>query len=180
LWLFIVVLLVPAGVEAQTVTLQGRVSEAVAISVSPDLIRGNVDMAVMSSGGALRMTLSAASGKSALIRVPLLVRSNTNFRISGIFESKTAQLAQISVIDVRATGRLVSPEAINNLEITPQLTEKDSSADFSNPFLVLSGPRVSLGGTLESSNNALQITLLIRLESQSVGSWLAHLTFFHD
>ncbi len=168
------VLLVPAVAEAQNVTLQGRVSETVAISVSPHLIRDDVDVNVVNNGGAVRMILSGATAKSAVIRVPLIVRSNTNFRISGIFESSTAQLAQLSVIDVRATGRLVSPEAINNLEISPQLK------DFSNPFPILSGPRVSLGGTLESPNNAVQITLLIRLNSESVGGWLAHLTFFHD
>lgn len=172
------VLLVPAGVEAQTVTLQGSVSETVALSVSPNLIGGDIDVAVVNSGGAVRMTLSAASGKSAVIRVPLLVRSNSSFRISGIFESNTAQLDQFSVTDVRATGRLVSPEAINKLEIPPQLKEEDSSADFSNPFLVLSGPRVSTGGTLNSSNNALQITLLIRVKPES-GGWLAHLTFLN-
>jgi hypothetical protein len=185
LWLFIVVFLVPAGVEAQTVTLQGRVSETVTLSIPPHTIQDAVNVDVVNSGGAVRMTLSGKNAKSAVIRVPLIVRSNTNFRISGTFESSTAQLVQLSVIDVRATGRLVSPEAINNLEIPPQfdgrgLKKNDSSEDFSSPFFVLSGPRVSLGGTLESSNNALQIILLIRLESQSVGAWLAHLTFFHD
>ena len=175
----------PAVAEAQTVTLQGRVSETVAISVSPHLLRDDVAVDVVNSSGGVRMTLSGKNAKSAVIRVPLIVRSNTNFRISGIFESSTAQLAQFSVIDVRATGRLVSPEAINKLEIPPQfirrgLKKNDSSEDFSSPFFVLSGPRVSLGGTLESPNNALQITLLVRLNSESVGSWLAHLTFFHD
>ncbi|HEX5872995.1 MAG TPA: hypothetical protein VFY60_00015 [Pyrinomonadaceae bacterium] len=177
----------PGSVKAQTgsVTLVGAVSETVALSVSPHTIRDDVDVNVASSGGAVRMTLSGRDAKSAVIRVPLIVRSNTNFRISGIFESNTVQLAQFSVIDVRATGRLVSPEAINNLEIPPRfdrrgLKKNDSPDDFSNPFFVLSGPRVSLGGTLESPNNALQITLLIRLQSESVGAWLAHLTFFHD
>lgn len=174
------VFLVPAVAEAQTVTLQGRVSETVAILVSPHLIRDDVDVDVVNSGGTVRMILSGARAKSAVIRVPLIVRSNTNFRISGTFESNTAQLAELSVVDVRATGSLVSPEAINSLEISPQLTEKDSSTAFSNPFLLMSGPRISLGGTLQSSNNALQITLLIRLNSESVGGWLAHLTFFHD
>ncbi len=179
------VLLVPAVAEAQTVTLQGRVSETVSLSIPPHTIQDSVDVNVVNGDSTVRMTLSGKNSKSAVIRVPLIVRSNTNFRISGIFESSTAQLAQFSVIDVRATGRLVSPEAVNNLEIPPQfdrrgLKKNDSSEDFSSPFFVLSGPRVSLGGTLESPNNALQITLLIRLNSESVGGWLAHLTFFHD
>ena len=180
-------LLVPGSVMAQTgsVTLGGAVSKTVALSVSPHTIRDDVDVDVVNSSGGVRMTLSGKNAKSAVIRVPLIVRSNTGFRISGIFESSTAQLAQLSVIDVRATGRLVSPEAINTLEIPPQfdrrgLKKNDSPEDFSSPFFVLSGPRVSLGGTLASPNNALQITLLIRLQSESVGSWLAHLTFFHD
>ena len=93
-----------------------------------------------------------------------MVRSNTSFKISGMFESKTAQLTQLSVIDVRATGRLVSPEAINNLEIP----EQSDLQGLDGPFRVLSGPRVSLGGTLHSPTNALQITLLLRIKPESV------------
>lgn len=188
--LITLVLLVPAAVQAQTgsVTVKGTVSEVVTLSIPPNSKHGNVDMSVVSSGGTVRLTLSGATAGSAVIRVPLLVRSNTGFRISGTFESSTARLAQLSVMDVRATGRLVSPEAVNNLEITPPFDlrgqrERTSSEDVLNvsaPFIVLSGPRVSLGGTLNSSNNALQITLLIRVKPESVGDWLAHLTFFNN
>jgi len=107
--------------------------------------------------------------------VPLIVRSNTSFKISGIFESNTALLSQLSVLNVRATGRLVSPEAVNL-----KLPDRSDRQELQNPFFVLSGPRVSLGGTLNSPNNALQITLLIRLKPESVGGWLAHLTLFND
>ena len=86
----------------------------------PNSKHGNVDMSVVSEhGSTVRLTLSGATAGSAVIRVPLQVRSNTGFRISGTFESSTARLAQLSVMDVRATGRLVSPEAVDNLEITP-------------------------------------------------------------
>jgi hypothetical protein len=93
------------------------------------------------------------------------VRSNSGFRISAAVESTTAELAQLSVIDVRATGSLVSPRAISELEVSPQ-------PDFS-----LSGPRISLGGTLDSPNNALQVTLFIRMKPQPARGWLVHLTF---
>jgi hypothetical protein len=168
-WLFTVV----SSVEAQTagVTLRTTVSETVVLSVAPNSIEGDVRADVVSSGNNVRITLSGAG--SPVIRVPLLVRSNTNFKISGRFESATAQITQLSVIDVRATGRLVSTAAVDNLEASPQI-------DPSSPFVVLTGPRVSLGGTRNSPNNALQITLLVRLKSDSVGSWLAHLTFFND
>lgn len=167
------VLFVPASVEAQTVTATGRVSGTVALSIPPNSIHGAVDVNVVSSGGTVRMTLSGTGAKSPVIRVPLLVRSNIAFRISASFESKTAELTHLSVVDVRPTGRLVSPEAINNLEIPEQF-------DLQGPFVVASGPRVSLGGTLQSPNNALQITLFIRMKPQPTSDWLVHLTFFND
>lgn len=188
--LITLVLLAPAVVQAQTgsVTVKGTVSEVVTLSIPPNSKHGNVDMSVVSSGSTVRLTLSGATAGSSVIRVPLLVRSNTGFRISGTFESSTARLAQLSVMDVRATGRLVSPEAVNNLEITEPFDlrgqlERTSSEDVVNvsaPFIVLRGPRVSLGATLNSSTNALQITLFIRVKPESVGDWLAHLTFFNN
>lgn len=166
LWLFAVT------VEAQTATMRGTVSETVALSVPPNPSQGNTHVNVVSSGNTVRMTVT---GTGSLIRVPLMVRSNTNFKISGIFESTTAQLSQLSVINVRATGRLVSPEAVNNLEIP----EQSDLQGVAGPFVVLSGPRVSLGGTLHSPTNALQITLLLRIKPESSRDWLVHLTFFN-
>ena len=180
LWLFTAV----ASVEAQRVTLAGRVSETVALSVAPNSSLGDVDVNVVGSGSTVRVTLSGKGADAGVIRVPLLVRSNSGFKIAGNFESNTAALAQVSVVNVRATGRLVSPEAVNNLEIPPQFDWRgrrenllSQNLDRPGPFNLLSGPRVSLGGTLNSPNNALQITLLIRIKPDSVRGWLAHLTF---
>lgn len=164
--------LVPASVEAQTVTATGKVSGTVALSIPPNSVHNGVDVNVVSSGSTVRMTLSGTPGKSPVIRVPLLVRSNIAFRISATFESTTAELTHLSVVDVRPTGRLVSPEAVNNLEIPEQF-------DLQGPFVLASGPRVSLGGTLQSPNNALQLTLFIRMKPQPTRDWLVHLTFFN-
>jgi hypothetical protein len=168
LWLFTV------SVQAQTVTMKGTVSETVALSVPPNSIHGDIDVNVINSGSTARIVLSGTGANPAVIRVPLMVRSNTSFKISGNFESTTAQLNQLSVIDVRATGRLVSPEAVNNLE-------KSELSDLQEGFFpVLSGPRVSIGGTLNSSTNALQLTILLRINPNSSGAWLAHLTFLNN
>ena len=158
LWLF------TGTVEAQTVTLQGTVSETIVLSSPPNSVQDGVNVVVLSTGNTVRMTLSGTGAPA--IRVPLLVRSNSGFKISASFESATAELTQLSVVDVRATGRLVSPEAVNNVEMSPSH--------------VISGPRVSVGGTLNSPNNALQITLLIHLKPQSSRDWLVHLTFTAD
>jgi hypothetical protein len=167
--LIVMVLFVSASVAAQTggasVKMTGTVSETVTLSVLPNFIHDNMDVNVVSTGNTVRMTLSGTHAKSPVIRVPLIVRSNSGFKISAAVESTTAELAQLSVIDVRATGSLVSPRAISELEVSPQ-------PDFS-----LSGPRISLGGTLDSPNNALQITLFIRMKPQPARGWLVHLTF---
>jgi hypothetical protein len=166
LTLIAVGVLVPAGVKAQSsVTLTGRVSEVVTLSVAPKFNEAGVD--VVSSGGTVQITWSG--GRSPVLRVPLLVRSNTGFKISALFESTTAVLSKLSIEDVRATGRLVAPQSIDAFHIKPQL-----DPDTSQPLFVATGPRVSLGGTLTSPNNALQITVLIRL-SPSADRWTAQL-----
>ena len=120
-------------------TLRGTVSETVALSVLPNSIQGDVDANVVSNGGnTVRITLSGDEAKSPVIRVPLLVRSNSGFKISAVFESQTAKLSQLSVIDVHATGTLVSPQVVNALDI-----KREVDTDVSRPTLVLSGPRVS-------------------------------------
>ncbi|HKV32894.1 MAG TPA: hypothetical protein VJP89_01090 [Pyrinomonadaceae bacterium] len=166
--LIVVVFLVPAGVKAQTgrVTMQANVSETVALSVAPNFTHGDVDAEVVTSGNTVRIT-----AKAPVIRVPLLVRSNSSFKISATVESPDS-LAQLSVAGVRATGSLVSPAAINGLHV-PEQFDPESVRD----LLLVSGPRVSLGGTLNSPNNALQITVLIRLQPQTAPGSLVQLTF---
>ena len=167
LTLIAVLFLVPVCAHAQrgSATLQATVSETVVLSVLPNFTDENIN--VFSSGGAVRVTLSSAATE---FRVPLLVRSNTGFKISADLELQTAVLTDLSVIDVRATGSLVSSEVVNAL-VRPEV-----ALNASQPLLVLTGPRFSLGGTLQSPNNALQVTLLIRTLALSPGQ-VVHLTF---
>jgi hypothetical protein len=173
LTLIAVVLLVPVGVAAQTasVTMKGTVSETVTLSVAPASARSNMEV-VRIGGNTVEITLSGDDDQSQMIHVPLLVRSNSGFKITANFDSKTAELSQLSVGEVRATGRLVSPQIVSALHGKPHL-----DPDTVQPLLVVSGPRVSLGGTVDSPNNALQITVLIRLKPQPARASSAHLTF---
>lgn len=165
----VVVFFACTNVEAQSsVTLTGTVSETVALSVAPTF--GNMDV-VSSSGNTVRLTLSGSDAKSEVIRVPLLVRSNSSFKISALFESQTASLEQLMVTDVHATGNLVVPHVVNGVD---KRREKDRETSL--PFVVLTGPRISTGGTLVSPNNALKVTLLIHIKPQTVSGWLVHLT----
>ena len=191
LTLIAVVFLVAASVEAQTgrasVTMKGTVSGTVALSVPPDSSGINGDINVESSGSTVLMTLSGTDVESPVIRVPLIVRSNSRFNIWAVVQATKGQLSQLSVIDVRANGSLVSPEAVSGLDIPQQfdlrvLNENASATsllplDVTSPFRVLTGPRVSLGGTPDSPNNALQITLLIRVKPHPREGWLLNLKF---
>jgi len=134
----------------------------------------------------VRVTLSGTGAPD--IRVPLTIRSNSNFKISAEVESLTAELTQLSVVDVRATGALVSPEAVSDLKVAAQFDRRGlgeepisvpgaSPLDISRPLFVLSGRRASLGGTLDSPNNALQVTFLIRINPQTAQGWVVNLTF---
>ena len=149
---------VPAGVKAQSsVIMKATVSEIVILSASPASAPSNTVSLVL-------------SGDDQVVRVPLLIRSNTSFKISATFESKTAVLSELSVDNVRPTGTLVSPQIVSALHLNPQL-----DPDTSQPLLVLSGPRISLGGTLNSPNNAMEVTLLIRL-TPPAGRWTDQLS----
>ena len=181
-----VLLLIPAGVEAQSggVTIKSTVSEVVALSVPPNSTQSDVERSIVSTGNTVRITLSGVDADAPVIRVPLLVRSNSSFKISAAVESNTAEVTQLSVVDARVTGTLASPNAITELNVPRQFDVRrletssvQNLLDLSRPVLVASGPPVSRGGTLTSPNNALQITLLIRLKPQIARGWLVHLTF---
>ena len=160
-----------AGAQTGGATLTGRVAETVALSVPSNLTQSHVQTGVVSSGNnSLQITLSGSEAESQVVRVPLLVRSNSGFKISALFESNTAVLSKLLVTDAHPTGALVSPNVVNALEVM-----RRDHLDLSQPLLVLTGPRVSLGGTLQSPNNALQITLLIHVRPQPGPAWQAHL-----
>ena len=157
-------LLVSAGVRAQSggVTINGSISETVALSVVPNSTQGNVGTEVFTNGNTVRIILSGGPSEAPVIRVPLLVRSNTRFKITATVESEKVALTTLSVTDVRATGALVPLQAIAELNVPRQfdlrgLAERSFSTpnlpEDTRPRLVLSGPRVSLGGTLVSANN---------------------------
>jgi len=172
-----VMLLVCARADAQTrsgnVKLAASVSETVILSLPAGFTLASVNSDVVSSDGTVRLTLSSTNSASPVIRVPLLVRSNSGFKVSAFVEGN-ATITELSVSGVRATGNLVSPQAVNALDVNENA---GPAPDPSQPLLVLTGPRVSLGGTRQSPNNALEVTVLIRLQPQSNRDWSLQLTF---
>lgn len=178
-----VMVLMSARTVAQNagVVLNGAVSGTVTLSV-PRLPPANpIKADVVNTGNRVDIAFSSAD-KDGVIRLPLLVRSNCGFKLTGVLDSSSAVVAQLVITSVQATGSLVSKQAVRDVNIAKRFDARGpagklfpESVELSESLPVLSGPRISLGGTLDSPGNALEIVLLIRLKSES-GPVTSHLT----
>lgn len=180
----------PAMVNAQTslgsVTLKANVSGTVALSASPSLLQDNVRVDSHGDVKSLTLTLSGSARDVVSIRVPILIRSNTGYGISARVQSQAADLANFGVLDAQPTGRFVAPDGFANLNVAQELDKRNKNGNFqvassplnlTSPVALLNGPRVSLAGTLNSADNALEVMLLIVVRPDAGGDgWLLRLT----
>lgn len=180
-----VIVCLPITVRSQTASsigMKGSVSQVVVLSVSPRAMDENIKSETVAEGNSLRVLLSGNGHGSEEIRVPFLLRSNSGYSISARIDSQSVIVNQLSVTDVRGTGRFVAPEAINvtvaaphdRLSSTTGMTDK-SPLDLLKSFSLFRGPRISLAGTLNSPDNALEVFVVIKVTPvKQAGSW--HLT----
>jgi hypothetical protein len=185
-----VILSLPVMAQGQTrldsVIVTANVSEVVAISVSPNSSQDNLRIEAQSDVNVLTLTLSGSGTDVVAARVPILIRSNTGYKITGLVQSQTAKLASFAVLDARLTGRFAAPDAIENLDVVLELDSRTTNRTIqtaslplglSSPLAILNGPRVSLAGTLNSADNALEVTLLITVKPDAgADKWLLRLT----
>lgn len=173
-----VIVFLPIAVRSQTagsIGMKGSVSRVVVLSVSPSAMRENIQLETVAEGNSLRVSLSGNGHGPEEIRVPLLLRSNSGYSISARVQSQTVIINQLSVTDVRGTGRFVAPEAIN---VTVARSDNESPLDLSKNFPLFSGPRISLAGTFNSPDNALEVFVLIKVTPiKQAGSWQFNMTF---
>ena len=166
--------LLPVIAQAQTsigpVMIRASVSQTVALSVSPNLLQDVVQVDGHSDLKSLALTLSGSANDLVTVRVPILIRSNTGYQISGMVQSKDATLGNFAVVDAHPTGRFVSATGVANVNVAPELDGRNKNGmmpvafiplNLSSPLTILSGPRVSLAGTLSSADNALEVIILI-------------------
>jgi len=184
-----VVLLLPFMVRGQShsapVTINASVSETVALSVGEAFAENNVRIESHGDGKTLGLTLSGSSTDVMAVRVPILIRSNTSYRISALVQSQTATLVNFAVIGARPTGRFAAINAVASLNIARELDSLSPNGRMQTPFMplnlsssfsILSGLRVSLAGTLSSMDNALEVTVLIAAKPEAgADDWTLHL-----
>jgi len=184
IWLCLVAV-APSTVCAQSqsgsIAVRASVSRTVTLSLSPNASRAGVELSAFESAGSLRLVLSGSESKTNL-QVPILIRSNTAYDIKASVRSQTAVLAQLQVVSVEATGKLVAGHAVTEVAVRSLYDERRgdgvgreenlSTIDASAPFTIVSGPRISLGGGLDSSQNALKVILLLSVQARvAEGSW---------
>ena len=185
-----VILVLPVMAQGQTsigsITLKANVSNTVALSVSPNLLEHNVQVDGHSDIKSLSLTLSGSGNDVVSVRVPILIRSNTRYKISGLVQPQDATLANFVVLDAQPTGRFVAPAGFANLNVAQEFDGRNkngmvqiasSPLNRSSPLTILSGSRVSLAGTLNSADNALEVILLIVVKPDvGADGWSVRLT----
>ena len=171
-----------------SVSMTAAVSEIVSLSAGPDKTRDNLRIETLGPK-ALTLTLSGSATDLTKVRVPILIRSNTGYKISALVRSEAATLANFVVVEVRPLGRFVAIDAIANLKVPSRFDHRDITLEVettapnslplnsSTPVSILSGPRVSTAGTLQSADNALQVVIFIAVKPDpGARNWLLTLT----
>jgi len=162
-----------------------RVSETVSLSVGEAFTENNVRIESHAAGKTLGLTLSGSSTDVVAVRLPILIRSNTSYGISALVRSQASTLANFAVIGARPTGRFAALDAVASLKVAQGFDSRSTNGRIQNAFMplnlsssfsILSGPRVSLAGTLTSIDNALEVTLLITAKPEAnADEWTLHL-----
>lgn len=196
--LLITMLCLAGGARAQAggarVTMTGVVSGAIALSFDQGVTMSVDGTHVVSSQGegrALVINISGTARDLKRVGVPILIRSNTGYRLLATVRSNGAQLAGLAVVEARPTGKLVAADA-EALNVAAMFDGRSGAGksvpggainrSIPSPSLeLLSGPRVSLGGTLLSPQNALEVMLSVAVEpGADVEGWSVELLLTAD
>jgi hypothetical protein len=106
--------------------------------------------------------------------IPVQVRSNVGYKLLATATAGGSDLSSLLVVGARPTGSLAAPDAAEALGVAAAFDGRGRAGgsfpndfgrpDLSTPVELLSGPRVSAGGTLLSPHNALEVVLSATVE----------------
>jgi len=134
----------------------------------------------------LTVSISGVTRELTELRIPVQIRSNTGYRLLAAARGGGANLSSLLVVGARPTGTLAAADAAEAVSVAAAFDGRGGANQLTvaggnrpNPSALselLSGPRVSLGGTLESPQNALEVVLSMTVEPQADGrSWTVEL-----
>ncbi len=165
--IFVAVVCLPVLIQAQTgaVTVQASVSEVVALSASSNFAVPNVQVTGAADRKSLTVDLTGSGAGEQTFRLPVLIRSNSSYSISSLVRSESVGSVTLAPLDARATGRFVASDAAASVVTTnPDVSTR---LDLSAPSSIFQGSRVSLAGTLDSPENAVEVTLLVTVSPEA-------------
>ncbi|MBV9926784.1 MAG: hypothetical protein JOZ96_17325 [Acidobacteria bacterium] len=156
-----------------SVRMSGVVSETVSLSISqPSEAPGLLVDTTRNADGSVTVVVNGSARDPQEIRVPVLIRSNSAYRLFASAEARGADLSSLLVDGARATGSSVAPDA-GDLHVSTTLLDHPNLSARTELF---GGPRVSLGGTLQSPHNALEVILTLSVEPRAEGrDWTVEL-----
>ncbi|HEX8116785.1 MAG TPA: hypothetical protein VF521_05895 [Pyrinomonadaceae bacterium] len=165
-----------------SVRMSGVVSSTVALSsVQGADVPGVRVTSARNADGSLTVTLSGSARELTEVRVPVHVRSNTNYTLLAATRADGADLSSLLVVEARPTGNLTATDADAALNVAAPFDGRRgpnnlNRPDLSSPAELLNGPRVSAGGTLLSPDNALEVVLSVNVEPRTdAQSWTVEL-----
>lgn len=164
--------------SGQSVTVGGQVGEAVFVSIAPGAQVSGDTLPVTYSNldkHTVRLSIptSGTSGGRRL-SIPLQLRSNVGYTLSASanFDGTTLLLRELCVANVKATGRHVARGATNaaNMAACADRAAHVRTGDAnrggsSSPATLLQGQPISLSGTSDSPFNALEVLILVEVET---------------
>jgi hypothetical protein len=170
----------------QTATVTGHVSGVVAVSVgSPArVLEGDAQVSAQAAGVQhLVLSLSGTRGGETRIDIPVQLRSNVGVTLMASCTTSGATLSAFHVAEVGGAGAFVYPDALGRVEVTPAFdgrpgtrAPRSDRPELSSPVAILSAPPISMGGTLDSPGNMVEVVLRVVLTApQSAEGWRAEL-----
>lgn len=176
--------------RAQTggsVRMSGGVSETVVLSIPQGSEASGVLVNTSrNADGSLAVNISGTTRDLTELRIPVQIRSNIGYRLSAAAKAVGSNLSSLLVVGARPTGNLAAADAAEALGVAASFDGRSGAnnsprGSFNHPNLsalseLLSGPRVSTGGTLQSPQNAVEVILSMAVEPQANGqSWTVEL-----
>ncbi|HEX8557058.1 MAG TPA: hypothetical protein VF668_03095 [Pyrinomonadaceae bacterium] len=173
-----------------SVNVSGGVSGTVMLS-SPGVTVASAEgvraSASHTADRSLLITLSGSTRGLTRLAVPVQIRSNTAYTLRATLRADGSDVSRLSVADARPTGHLVAADAAKALRVAAAFDARPGAVQtlpaggldrlrLPSPLELLGGPLVSLGGSPQTPQNALEVTLALSVESHAGGrTWTIEL-----
>jgi hypothetical protein len=175
------------------VSLQAQVPSIVQLSTFPikKELKGAFDVQYKNNKeGIIVIKVSGFSSEIVNLPIRLQIRSNIPYDLNAVLNSQDFDSLKLNVLNAANTGRSTADDAIQKIIINPSLNKRFYFNKLSNKvsipeikvgnteIVLLRGPKISLAGTLTSSDNAIEIELIAQIIPPSIKqNWIAEITF---